>query len=106
MTNESVEMSTRDVRANLADAVNRAIAGDVTHILQNGRRVASITPRAVGEAAEQVGAEEVAARLVLQRKGVPYEDFLAACHRAVVETPDTMLKSLRRFMAAPEKPAR
>lgn len=109
MTIESAEMSTRDVRANLADAVNRAIAGGVTHVLQNRRRVAAIVSRAVGEAAEQVSVEEIEARATLRKRGVAYEDFLVACLRAVNATPDSMLKSLARFMPTaerPDKPAR
>lgn len=42
-------MSTREVRAKLADAVNDAIAGRTTYITQHGRRVAAIVPLSVAD---------------------------------------------------------
>lgn len=47
-------MSTREVRAHLADAVNEAaVRNQITYITQRGRRVAAIVPVAVAEKAEQ-----------------------------------------------------
>lgn len=54
MNQETSEMSTREVRAHLADAVNEAaVRNQITYITQRGRRVAAIVPVAVAEKAEQ-----------------------------------------------------
>lgn len=55
MSQEPVEMSTRDVRAKLAGVVNAAIAGRTTYITQHGRRVAAIVPLAVAENPDKPG---------------------------------------------------
>lgn len=53
MTGKTAEMSTRDIRAHLADAVNTAIRGQTTYITSRGRRVAAIVPLSVAENAER-----------------------------------------------------
>ncbi|MFI6883404.1 type II toxin-antitoxin system prevent-host-death family antitoxin [Streptosporangium canum] len=52
MAHEAQELSTRDVRAKLAEVVNQAATqGTVTFITSRGRRIAAVVPVAVGEAA-------------------------------------------------------
>jgi prevent-host-death family protein len=46
------ELSVREVREHLADAINAAIRGQVTYITSRGRRVAAIVPLAVAGQAE------------------------------------------------------
>lgn len=58
MTEKPAELSTRDVRANLADAVNAAVRGQITYITSRGRRVAAVVPLAVAEAAERQQARD------------------------------------------------
>jgi prevent-host-death family protein len=51
---ESVEMSTKDVRAELADVLNAAaVHGRITYITSRGRRVAAIVPLEIAENAER-----------------------------------------------------
>ncbi|MFG3051854.1 type II toxin-antitoxin system prevent-host-death family antitoxin [Kitasatospora sp. NPDC048239] len=53
MNNEAVEMSTADVRANLADVINAAAAhGRITYLTSRGRRIAAMVPLAIAEQAE------------------------------------------------------
>lgn len=44
MEHEPIERSTHDVRRHLADVIGDAIAGKVTYITSNGRRVAAVIP--------------------------------------------------------------
>jgi prevent-host-death family protein len=44
MEHEPIERSAREVRAHLADVIGDAIAGKVTFITSNGRRVAAVVP--------------------------------------------------------------
>jgi prevent-host-death family protein len=44
MEREPIERSAREVRAHLADVIGDAIAGRVTYITSNGRRVAAVVP--------------------------------------------------------------
>lgn len=54
MDQEATEMSTREVRAHLADAINdAAVRNRITYITQRGRRVAAIVSVSVAEEAEQ-----------------------------------------------------
>jgi prevent-host-death family protein len=46
MEHEPIERSAREVRARLADVIGDAIAGKVTYITSNGRRVAAVVPLA------------------------------------------------------------
>lgn len=49
MEREPIEKSAREVRAHLADVIGDAIAGRVTYITSNGRRVAAVVPLAVAD---------------------------------------------------------
>jgi len=50
----SQELSTRQLRARLADVLNDvSIHGRVTYVLNNGRRVAAVVPVLVAEQAEK-----------------------------------------------------
>ena len=49
MEPEPIERSAREVRARLADVIGDAIAGKVTYITSNGRRVAAVVPLALAE---------------------------------------------------------
>ncbi|MFD1546941.1 type II toxin-antitoxin system prevent-host-death family antitoxin [Nonomuraea guangzhouensis] len=52
MAQAAQDLSTREVRAKLADVINDAAAyGTVTFITSRGRRIAAVVPVAVGEAA-------------------------------------------------------
>lgn len=52
MAQEAQELSTRDVRANLAEVINEAaVNGTITFITTRGRRIAALVPVAIGEAA-------------------------------------------------------
>lgn len=54
MDEKPSEMSTREIRAHLADAVNEAaVRSRITYITQRGRRVAAIVPVSVAENAER-----------------------------------------------------
>lgn len=56
MAQEAQELSTRDVRANLADVINDAATrGRITFIMSRGRRVAAIVPVVVAEGALETG---------------------------------------------------
>ena len=55
MDHEPIERSAREVRARLADVIGDAIAGKVTYITSNGRRVAAVVPLALADAIEQAG---------------------------------------------------
>lgn len=46
MEHEPIERSAREVRARLADVIGDAIAGKITYITSNGRRVAAVVPLA------------------------------------------------------------
>lgn len=45
-------MPTTKLRANLADAINGAVNGQITYVTNNGRRVAAIVPVLIAEAAD------------------------------------------------------
>jgi|GEM_PF-5331245 prevent-host-death family protein len=48
------ELSTRDVRAKLADVINDAAAyGTITYVMSRGRRIAAVVPVADAEAIER-----------------------------------------------------
>lgn len=48
------ELSTRDVRAKLADVINDAAAyGTITYVTSRGRRIAAVVPVADAEAIER-----------------------------------------------------
>lgn len=49
MEHEPIERSAREIRAHLADVIGDAIAGKVTYITSNGRRVAAVVPLALAE---------------------------------------------------------
>ena len=49
MEQEPIEKPAREVRARLADVIGDAIAGKVTYITSNGRRVAAVVPLAVAD---------------------------------------------------------
>lgn len=52
------EMSTREVRASLADVINdAAVRGQITYITSRGRRIAAVVPVAIAEAAEPRGSD-------------------------------------------------
>ena len=52
MAHTAQDLSTREVRAKLADVINDAAAhGTVTFITSHGRRVAAVVPVAIAEAA-------------------------------------------------------
>ncbi|WP_433520087.1 type II toxin-antitoxin system prevent-host-death family antitoxin (plasmid) [Nonomuraea sp. CA-143628] len=52
MAQAAQDLSTREVRAKLADVINDAAAhGTVTFITSHGRRIAAVVPVAVGVAA-------------------------------------------------------
>jgi prevent-host-death family protein len=55
MEKEPVERSAREVRAHLADVIGDAIAGKVTFITSNGRRVAAVVPLAL---TDRIGKED------------------------------------------------
>lgn len=55
MNPEPMEMSTREIRAHLADVVNAAIRGRTTYIMSRGRRVAAVVPLSVAEEGDGVG---------------------------------------------------
>ncbi|MEU6725559.1 type II toxin-antitoxin system prevent-host-death family antitoxin [Nonomuraea wenchangensis] len=51
MAHAAQDLSTREVRANLAEVINEAAAhGTVTFITSHGRRVAAVVPVGVAEA--------------------------------------------------------
>jgi prevent-host-death family protein len=50
MEHEPIERSAREIRAHLADVIGDAIAGKVTFITSNGRRVAAVVPLALASA--------------------------------------------------------
>ncbi len=49
MEPEPIERSAREVRARLADVIGDAIAGKITYITSNGRRVAAVVPLAAAD---------------------------------------------------------
>lgn len=49
MEHEPIERSAREVRAHLADVIGDAIAGKITYITSNGRRVAAVVPLAAAD---------------------------------------------------------
>ncbi|MCF3962455.1 type II toxin-antitoxin system prevent-host-death family antitoxin [Streptomyces fuscigenes] len=60
---EPTEMSTVEVRANLADVLNAASAHDrITYVTSHGRRIAAIVPLAVAESAENSAASRLRAK--------------------------------------------
>jgi len=59
MSEQTREMSTREVRASLADVVNQAATrGQITYITSRGRRIAAVVPIAVAEAAERAAIDK------------------------------------------------
>ena len=46
MEHETIDRSVREVREHLADVIGDAVAGKVTFITSNGRRVAAVVPLA------------------------------------------------------------
>lgn len=58
MEHEPIERSAREIRARLADVIGDAIAGKVTYITSNGRRVAAVVPLAVADAVGRDGKTE------------------------------------------------
>lgn len=53
MKDASVEMSTAEVRTNLADVLNAAaVRNRITYVTSRGRRVAAIVPLPIAEFAE------------------------------------------------------
>jgi len=52
MSEEPEELSTSEVRENLADVINAAVRGRVTYITSRGRRVAAVVPVTVADQAE------------------------------------------------------
>ena len=57
MEHEPIERTTREVREHLADVIGDAIAGKITYITSNGRRVAAVVPLATADRIEK--AEEL-----------------------------------------------
>jgi prevent-host-death family protein len=55
MESEPIERSAREVRARLADVIGDAIAGKITYITSNGRRVAAVVPLATAETIDRTG---------------------------------------------------
>jgi prevent-host-death family protein len=55
MESEPIERSAREVRARLADVIGDAIAGKITYITSNGRRVAAVVPLTRAEAIDRTG---------------------------------------------------
>jgi len=53
MEHQPIERTTREVREHLADVIGDAIAGKVTFITSNGRRVAAVVPLALAEEIHQ-----------------------------------------------------
>lgn len=54
MAEDSIELSTAEVRANLAEVVHAASVRDrITYITSRGRRVAAVVPLPVAEAADE-----------------------------------------------------
>lgn len=54
MAEEAQELSTRDVRASLAEVINQAaVHGRITYITSRGRRIAAVVPVAVADMADQ-----------------------------------------------------
>ncbi|MGW2936066.1 type II toxin-antitoxin system prevent-host-death family antitoxin [Streptomyces sp. NPDC001156] len=51
MKEEPVEMSTAEVRTNLADVINAAVRNRITFVTSRGRRVAAVVPLAIAEEA-------------------------------------------------------
>jgi prevent-host-death family protein len=57
MEHEPIERTTREVREHLADVIGDAIAGKVTYITSNGRRVAVVIPLALAETIDRIKKE-------------------------------------------------
>jgi prevent-host-death family protein len=55
MEHEPIERSAREIRAHLADVIGDAIAGKVTYITSNGRRVAAVVPLTIAETIDRTG---------------------------------------------------
>jgi len=53
MKEEPVEMSTAEVRTNLADVINAAVRNRITFVTSRGRRVAAVVPLSIAEKAVQ-----------------------------------------------------
>lgn len=53
MKEEPVEMSTAEVRTNLADVINAAVRNRITFVTSRGRRVAAVVPLSVAEEAAE-----------------------------------------------------
>lgn len=53
MEHEPIERSAREIRARLADVIGDAIAGKITYITSNGRRVAAVVPLAAVDRIEK-----------------------------------------------------
>lgn len=54
MTDETPELSVREIRAQLADVLNEAaVHGQITYITNRGRRIAALVPVPVAEAEER-----------------------------------------------------
>lgn len=55
MEREPIERTTREVREHLADVIGDAIAGKITYITSNGRRVAAVVPLTIAEIHQSTG---------------------------------------------------
>ncbi len=60
MEHETIERSTHEVRRHLADVIGDAIAGRVTYITSNGRRVAAVVPVTLAADLARYGTDRIA----------------------------------------------
>lgn len=103
MTDEPADLSTRELRAGLADAINDAIRGRTTFITQRGRRVAGMVPLSVAEGpAAPSRDDEVAA--VLAKHGKDEAGLAGAVRAAILANPTGFLAALEKYW--PEKRAK
>ena len=107
------EMSTRELRAELADVINAAgMHNQITFVTSRGRRVAAVVSVAVAEAfaednqiaGDAATVENYAANIALHedRGGTPsltmaeiFEDYAAALRRELGSDPDRVLAAAR-----------
>lgn len=100
-------MTTREVRARLADVVQDAIDGRTTYITQRGRRRAAVVPTsradeppmAAGDADLGIPPESVklAAARELAGRGLSMPDLVTASLNAIAKSPEKFLAALDKY---------
>lgn len=100
-------MTTREVRARLADVVQDAIDGRTTYITQRGRRRAAVVPTARADEPSAEAADpdlgvppdrlKLAAARELAGRGLTMADLVTASLAAVGKNPEPYLTALAKY---------